>query len=112
MVRFGRMDRRVRIDAPTGARGGLGEATEGWVQLATVWARKLQPSVAAKVVGPELVSEQSVVWSVRYRADVTSLCRLVAGEEVYRIDGVYEGSGRLEELIILSRREEPGRAEY
>jgi SPP1 family predicted phage head-tail adaptor len=108
-MRAGRLDRRIDIEIPVQQRTPLGDLVITWSRLMRVAARLLPQSAAMRVLGPELVSEQAVVWSIRYRGCVTSKCRIRHGEHVYRIRGIHQGSGRDVETMVVTVREEPER---
>ncbi len=110
MIITGKLDRRINImirgdsTDPT-----TGEPIPSWLLLKRLPAEKMSKGVAERVLGVELVSATSVVWRIRYRADVTPLMRIHVREDVYRINGIYEGQGRFRESFLVCVTEEPER---
>lgn len=105
-----RMDRKIYILQPVEERNSsTGELTREWVVLARVWARKVPKAAAERVVGSELVSMASVVWSIRYRGDVTPEMRVQSEGVIYQIEAATEGPGRRVETLLVTTTEKPAR---
>jgi len=113
VIRAGQLDRRIAIQAPHETVGASGVVSTEWLPLSppVTYARKLSASAATRVLGSERVTDASVVWSIRYRDDVNTKCRLVHDGRNYRITSTAEGTGRGEELLVITEIEEPERGE-
>lgn len=105
----GKLDRRITILRCVESKGSSGEILRDWTELASAWARRVPQGAAEKLLGRELVSESSVLWSIRWRDDVTSEMRIKFDGRQHQILGVYEGQERHAELLILTTIEEPER---
>ncbi len=111
MILTGKLDRRIDIMV----RGDsispdTGEPIPSWLKLVRLPAEKLSKGAAERVLSVELVSHTSVVWRIRFRADITPKMRVQDREQTYRINGIYEGNNqRYRELFIACITEEPQR---
>jgi SPP1 family predicted phage head-tail adaptor len=102
-MRQGRLDRRIaiveyveQVSATTGERGMVP------IKLCDAWARRVPMGVAERLFGRELVSEESVTWSIRHRRDVKPNMVVVWRGKEYRIEGVQDGDGRDYETLLLT----------
>lgn len=87
-VSAGGLNRRVSIEAYTGARDSIGQPTKTPVVLATVWAR-IEPLFGYELKeGDRVVSDVSHRVTIRYRPDVTAKMRVVFGSRVFDITAV------------------------
>ena len=100
----GRMDRRIAIEAVAVTQNDYGEEVETWAPLATVFAEKRDIRARERFTAQQRLAEESAVFVIRYRADVTPAMRLVCEGKTYRIEGLAE-IGRREGLEITATAE-------
>lgn len=109
-MRAGRLDRRVKVLSRVEQKNAsTGEIVPVWVPMNTYWARRVPKGAAERVLGRELVSEETTVWSFRYNTNIDAKKRLQYASEQYRILGVYEGNDRRDEILVLTIKEDPER---
>lgn len=84
-MQAGRLRQRVTLRTFTESQDGFGELIKTWADLATVWAAVLPLRGREYMDSRELQVELSVRILIRYRADVTSLMRVVHGVHTYEI---------------------------
>ena len=106
-MRAGPLDRRVTIEAPTPTQNSFGEPVEAWSELATVWARKRDVRASERFTAQQRLAQETAVFEIRFRSDVTPKMRLVEGGKVYTIDGIAE-IRRREGLEIAATAVVPG----
>jgi SPP1 family predicted phage head-tail adaptor len=94
---------RLQIDAQSQTIDGAGQITTTWSTLATVWG-KMEPtrSMQATVAGRD---EQSRLYdaTIRYRADVTTNCRVVWRGRLFDIQGVVDKTLQRQYLSLALR---------
>ena len=109
-MRAGRLDRRIHILERGDERSATtGELVPVWVVLLSRWARRVPKGSAERVLGRELVSEDSITWSIRYTDQVHAKQKLRYAGDDYHITGVYEADSRRQELLIVTSKESPER---
>lgn len=88
--RIGTMRERITIQQVSEAQSTSGHAAETWSDLATVWAaveyRQL-PSDEKEMAGRK-TAEQVILFTTRYRSDVTEKHRISYASEVYDITSI------------------------
>ena len=97
-----RMDRRITIEADTGTRNEYGEVVQDWTELATVWAAVKQQSAREGFESAGQVSEVEAAFTIRYRSDVDSGCRVLFDGRYFDVTGVRE-VGRKGGLEIMAK---------
>ena len=107
MIRAGDLDRRVTIQAKSVTANAYNEPIESWSDLATVWAQGITSGSKGRefVAAQKLYAETTIVFRIRYRADVTPVHRVVESGHVYGILAV-EDEGLQHESLLLTCREE------
>lgn len=98
----GRFNRRIELQADSSGQDAYGEDVESYSTFATVWAEMMSQRAAEKFTGGQRVGTQSISWRIRYRDDVDNLSRVVYDGKVYMVEGVTEGEGRRQELILTT----------
>lgn len=98
-INIGRMDRRITIQQFTSAQNSAGEPIETWTALATVWGSKMDITGRERFTSQQQLEEETTVFRIRYRSDVTVKMRLVCETKTYRIDAIAE-MGRRRALDI------------
>jgi len=107
MARPGALDQRVTLQVTTATADGIGGVSRAWSNLSTtptVWA-----SVRAKGGGETMVADQQTatqlfLFTIRNRADVTEMNRLVWQSEPYNIRRVERQGPRPMYLTIEAER--------
>jgi SPP1 family predicted phage head-tail adaptor len=108
VVRAGLLDRRVTLERRVEVVDPSGEVVVSWVPLATVWAR-VEPLGGRENFGAQqFVATGDLRFTVRWRADVTPLHRVVYAGVPYDVVSVAE-EGRREALLIVGRGRTEGR---
>ena len=98
----GSLDRRVTISRATVTTSTLGEATQTWVTLATVWANAMPVRDAEKAENGQINAEQAYRFQIRWSpvvASVNAKDRVIYDGLTYEIWGVKE-IGRREGIEI------------
>lgn len=71
MINAGRMDQRITLQrAGSPARDAVGQKTVSWADLATVWAAATTKKGREFFAADAATAEASVVFRIRYRADL------------------------------------------
>lgn len=99
-MNFGKLDRLVTIQAPVVTISDGGAEKTIWSDVATVWGQKKDMSVSSKLTADRELEEETTVFRIRYRSDVTAEHRLVCEGKTYRIAGGPIEWGRKEALEI------------
>lgn len=91
------MDRRITILVPDEAtpRGSAGSAMPGYVELATVWARRRDLSGREVLAAAQTVPTAQCKYAVWYRADIDTRARIREGAQMYEIQHIAELGHRL-----------------
>lgn len=104
----GKLDRRVRLQAPAEMKNAIGEGVRSWVDIATVWAQ-IEPLSSRELLAQRReVSDVSTRIRIRYRPGITAAMRIVHGSNVYRIDGApIDVDDEQRELVLNCVVEDP-----
>jgi SPP1 family predicted phage head-tail adaptor len=89
-INHGKMDRRITIQTLTESRGSAGGIIEGWSNLDTVWAEKLEQGTREFRAAGSLHAEASRLFRIRYRTDVRESHRISFGGRLHDILGISE----------------------
>jgi len=101
-LRAGLLARRVRLERRVEETDDSGQSRERWLPLAEVWAR-VEPLGGREGFGQQQwVATGDVRFTIRWRADVTPLHRVVYDGQVFDVMTVAE-EGRREALLIVGR---------
>jgi SPP1 family predicted phage head-tail adaptor len=106
MIRACDLDKRVTVQAKTVSYNGYNEPIETWSELATVWAQAITSGTKGRefTAAQKLFAEVSIVFRIRYRADVTPLHRVVYAGRTFGILAV-EDAELTHECMLLTCRE-------
>jgi SPP1 family predicted phage head-tail adaptor len=93
MSDIGKFNRRVVIQARSGAVDSYGQPAEDWATFASTWAQFVFTSGSRTVnlegiQGGAMSSTHPAIWRVRFRTDITAAMRLVDGATIYNIQQV------------------------
>lgn len=103
-MRAGRLDRRIVIQKNTPIQDALGESTDAWAEVATVWAER-NDSRGREFFGSDQVTGEAVtMYRIRFRSDVVAAMRILDGAEVWDIQSVAGGFRRKEFIEIVAVR--------
>lgn len=102
-MRAGDLRHRVQIQIKTVARATDGSEIETWITLATVWAAKAHQASREFFAAQKVNAEVTDLFTIRYRAGVTSEMRLVFGGVIYDIIGAPDPDGGQRELRLLCK---------
>ncbi|MDJ1464942.1 phage head closure protein [Nitratireductor sp. GZWM139] len=83
---IGELNRRVTLQEPRSISDGQGGEEDGWVNVATVWARIEDLRGLERVEAARLASIVTSHIHIRYRSDVDSSWRIVWGSTT-NVDG-------------------------
>lgn len=97
----GRLDRRITIEQPSFSQDASGQPVATWSTLATVWGAKKDIRGRERFAAEQEIAEETTVFLIRWRNDVTVEMRLVHDAKTYRIEGLAE-TGRREGLEITA----------
>ena len=113
-MKAGKMDERITIQTLTQGTGSIGNPTESWADLATVWA-DVQPETGKEILetggsrqqlenGRE-ITERRARFFIRHRSDVTTKHRISYDSELWDIESirVVDKDKRKDGLEILAK---------
>ena len=101
-MNIGSLDRRVTIRTFTEAPDASGQPVITWSDLITVAASKRDVTARERFAARQELAQQTSVFRIRHRTDVTVEMRLVYDSKTYDIQGLAE-LGRREGLDITAR---------
>lgn len=84
----GKLRHRIEIQYPMIVVNAYGERTESWATLATVWAAVEPLSAKEFTAAQQMQSKVSTRITIRRRADVTAVMRIVFRGKIFNIEGV------------------------
>jgi len=100
-MKAGQLDRRILIQRPVHVRNEHGEQIEGWVDVATVWAKFERITGGEEFRAEQRTNRQQVRFTIRHRPGVEPTMTLVYDGERYEIEDVGEvGDGRRDGLVL------------
>lgn len=99
-MQAGKLDRRVTLQRAVATQDSYGEEIKSWHDIATVWAQKKDLKGTERWLAMQEVANVTCVYAIRYRPDITPLCRLIDIDgRTYNIAAVVE-VGRKEGLWL------------
>lgn len=101
---FGKMDQRVVLRSRTVTTDAMGQDTITWVDVATVWAQRINQRSAEAFQAAQMGDDDVVELHIRHRADVLTTWRLEWGGVGYDITSVSDFGGRKDRTRLLVRR--------
>ena len=99
-MNIGDLDQRVTLQARSVVTDGFGQDTITWVDIAIVWAQCQAVRGREFFAAAQVQQEQTIKVRIRYRADVSTLTRLVWQGRAHDITGVVP-VGRKEMLELM-----------
>ena len=103
MIPAGHLRHRVTLQSPTVTRDAYGAETVTWADQATVWAACLPLSGREYLAARAEVAETLIKVRIRWRADVSTTCRVVWEGRTYVIEAALDTLGRHEELVLMCK---------
>lgn len=105
MARAGELDRLVRIEFNTPTRTGSGDTIDSWALLGEeCWARRMDERGREFFDAQQVTAEQSTIWRLRWRGDITASMRVVDGGDIWDIQYITESSRRRDTLQLACTR--------
>lgn len=99
-MNIGQLDQQVTLQTRSVVTDAVGQDTITWVDVATVWAQCQALRGREFFAAAQVQQEQTVKVRIRYRADITTLHRLVWQGRAHDITGVVP-VGRQEMLELM-----------
>jgi len=100
----GSMDQRVTLKSRSVVKDAMGQDVITWVDVATVWARRINQRSAEAFQAAQMGDDDVVELHIRHRADVLTTWRLQWGGVGYDITSVSDFGGRKDRTRLLCRR--------
>jgi SPP1 family predicted phage head-tail adaptor len=100
-VPIGFLNRRIEIDSPVATTDG----SAAWIPLAIVWAGFAQLSASERDEDGRFTGVIRWRFTIRWRADVTSLNRIGYGQRLFRIIATADPTGNQRYLVIEAEEE-------
>lgn len=97
----GMLNSRVSIQARAAGQDAIGQPSETWATLATVWANIRHPSGSEAIRADAQASIVRASIRVRLRTDVTARMRVVHGAATYEIKAVLPDVARGEFMDLV-----------
>lgn len=102
-MQVGALDRRLTIQGFTSTRDPeTNEEIQTWADLATVWANRRDVSAREFFSAGGENTEQQSVFTIRWRAGLTSSLRLIQNGQTFDVTGVSE-IGRRQYLALQAK---------
>lgn len=100
----GAMDQRVTLQSRSVIKDAMGQDVITWVDVTTVWARRVNQRSAEAVQAAQVGDDDVVELHIRHRADVLTTWRLQWNGVGYDISSVSDFGGRKDRTRLLVRR--------
>jgi len=99
-----RMDQQVTLLSRSVVTDAVGQDTITWVEVATVWAQRINQRSAEAFAAAQMGDDDVVELHIRWRADVQTTWRLEWAGRAYDITSVSDFGGRNDRTRLLCRR--------
>ncbi|WP_170984395.1 phage head closure protein [Rhodoligotrophos defluvii] len=103
MTRIGKLRHRLRLERPVRVSDGTGGAEVTWQPVAAVWAAVEPVRFENGVKAEKISAAVTHRITIRYRDDVSTDMRLIAGTRIFEIDSVRDDAERRRHLTCLVR---------
>lgn len=104
-MNIGKLDKRIKIQAPGPVQDDIGEMVPGWTQFATVWASMVDISGSEYIAAGGTQDVAVTKIGIRYLAGVSPSMRILHGSDIYLIDAVLGQDKR--SLLLACKRFNP-----
>lgn len=95
----GKLDRRLTIQARTLTRDAAGGAVPSYADVDTVWAQKVETTGRESRIANQLRADTTIVFRIRYYADLTEQHRLLFEGRYYDVTQINEENRRETQLV-------------
>lgn len=102
VVRIGRLDRKITLRQRTVTRGDAGGQIEGYSDVATIYAEKLDVAGREYFAAQQVNSEITTKFRIRFREDIRPTWRIRFEGKDYNIASIAEIGGRRRWLEIMA----------
>ncbi len=103
-MRAGQLKHRITIQRPTGAQDAWGTPEPaGWEDVALVWADFRYLSGSGSIKAGADVSTVRASVRIRWRTGVDAGMRVLHGGQVFDVEAVLPGAGRLHVDLVCKR---------
>lgn len=103
-LQSGHFDQRLTLLSRATSKDAVGQDAITWVQVATVWARRINQRSAEAFAAAQVGDDDVIELHIRHRADVRTTWRAELGGEGYDIISVSDYGGRRDRTRLLCRR--------
>jgi len=105
--RIGQLDRRIEIQTPTETRTATGGVETTWAAFARCFAGVTYPLTGNNedVLGDQPVATTRVMFTIRYRDELTEKMRILYAGEYYDLMPPFAEAGRKQYLIIQAQKQ-------
>ena len=103
MMQAGRLNTRVTLQRRATGQDDWGQPTEGWEDVAQLWADVRHLNGVESIKAGADVSVVRASFRIRHRAGIDAGMRLLAGGAVYDIEAVLPG-GQREWMDLAAKR--------
>lgn len=100
MINAGELDKRITLQAETGAQDSYGTPGGTWADLATVWAGIITTGGREFYAAQKVNAETAAVFKIRYRSGINPTIRIQYGRRYFNILSIADPEERHEELLI------------
>lgn len=100
-MEIGQLNHRVKIQQTGAAQDAEGELSNGWVDVATVWADIRHQSGLETLKGGAETSVVRASIRIRYREGITGGMRVLHGATAYNIKAVLPDLARKEHVDLV-----------
>lgn len=84
------LDRQIELQTPAGSKDAYGQVAKEWTTVALAWAHKRGLGSRERFAAAQVQQQDSVIYTIRYNADVTQLWRVKDGDALLDITGLRE----------------------
>ena len=107
-MRVGQLDRRIDLKDARTTKDDWNHPVRSYTHLATVWAHKQERTSVEVTESMQEVNVNRVIWTIRYRDDLSALDRIEYDSKHYYVTGIQE-LGRQEWLRIYTEQRDNDR---
>ncbi len=105
-MRAGKLDQRINIEQNSPVQNSVGEQTDFWTTLATVWAEVVPLKGRETFNSDQVIAIADVRFRIRHREGLDNSMRIVYGDNVYNIHSILK-IGRREALDLFASVNNP-----
>lgn len=95
------LNSRITLQQPAAGEDALGQAAQGWVDVASLWADIRHPSGVQAIQADAQVSTVRASIRVNLRADIVAGMRVVHGATAYAIHAVLPDERRRQYMDLV-----------